>query len=113
MYNWILSNESMAFCFRKVKSPVSLETCQLNNMSKPVMADKSTKRQIKTASIFGIFLISIHLQNGRKSAASKPPKHNGIRNSSAKYNPATTKKISISFLIREAESFILKVNEKK
>lgn len=55
------------------------------------------KKQIITATLFGIFFLCIQLQKGKNNVAKIPPIHNGIRKSFAKYNPRIIKKTKASF----------------
>ena len=55
---------------------------------------------MKIANPRGTFLLSIHLEKGRKSVASMPAIEIGIKNSLVKYNPAVIKKMRSSFFIK-------------
>jgi hypothetical protein len=76
------------------------DTCHPINA--PIAAIKRSKpsRQMKTANPRGTFLLSIHLEKGRKSVANMPAIEIGIKNSLAKYNPAVIKKMRRSFFIK-------------
>ena len=67
---------------------------------------KETK-QTKTARLFGIFLRSIQLQNGKNKVAKMPPIHNGIKKSLAKYNPAKIKKSTNNFFMTDDSDVVI------
>jgi hypothetical protein len=67
----------------------------------------NTAKQIKTAIVLGIFLLSIQLQKGKNKVAKMPPIHSGIRNPFAKYNPKKVKNRASNFLITDDDDTIM------